>query len=173
MVAAVATGGLALLEFTDRPMLDTQLAIVAKRFRGARLEPGRTALHDRVQEQLDAYFAGERDAFDLPMATPGTPFQVRCWDALTSIPYGSTTSYAGLAQKVGRPAAVRAVGHANGMNRLALVIPCHRVIGADGSLVGYGGGVWRKGWLLDHERRAAATARPPDPTVLDVSNVRH
>ena len=157
MVAAAAPGGLALLEFADRPMLDTQLAIVGKRFR-ARLEPGRTALHDRVQEQLDSYFAGERSTFDLPLATPGTRFQEECWDALTTIPFGSTTSYAGLATQVGRPAAVRAVGHANGMNRLALVIPCHRVIGADGSLVGYGGGVWRKAWLLDHERRVAATA---------------
>lgn len=145
-----------MLEFADRPMLDTQLQIVAKRFR-ARLDPGRTALHIRAQEQLDAYFAGERDAFDLPMVTPGTDFQEHCWHALTTIPFGSTTSYAGLAAQVGRPTAVRAVGHANGMNRLSLVIPCHRVVGADGSLVGYGGGVWRKAWLLDHERRVAAT----------------
>jgi AraC family transcriptional regulator, regulatory protein of adaptative response / methylated-DNA-[protein]-cysteine methyltransferase len=157
MVAAVGTDGLALLEFTDRPMLETQLKIVERRFH-ARLEPGRTALHDRTQRQLDAYFAGAVSRIDVPTVSPGTPFQERCWDALTTIPAGTTTSYLGIAAQVGRPSASRAVGHANGMNRLALVIPCHRVIAADGGLGGYGGGVWRKAWLIDHERRMALRA---------------
>jgi AraC family transcriptional regulator of adaptative response/methylated-DNA-[protein]-cysteine methyltransferase len=152
MVAGVVPLGLALLEFADRPMLETQLNIVQKRFR-ARLEPGRTALHDRAQSALEAYFAGEAQALDLPVATPGTPFQEDVWEALRRIPVGGTESYAGLAAELGRPAAVRAVGHANGMNRLALVIPCHRVIASDGGLGGYGGGTWRKAWLLDHEAR--------------------
>src|SRR5579859_3749836 len=146
MVAAVAADGLALLEFADRPMLETQLRIVERRLH-ARLEPGRTSLHRQTQQQLDAYFAGETDRFDLPLVAPGTPFQERCWSALTTIPAGQTTSYLGLAAEVGRPSAMRAVGHANGMNRLALVIPCHRVIATDGGLGGYGGGVWRKAWL--------------------------
>ncbi len=157
MVAGVVPGGLALLEFADRPMLETQLAIVERRF-GARPEPGRTAVHDRTQAGLDAYFSGATADFDLPLVTPGTPFQERCWEALGTIPSGTTASYAGLAARVGRPTATRAVGHANGMNRLALVVPCHRVIASDGTLGGYGGGLWRKSWLLDHERRMAASA---------------
>jgi O-6-methylguanine DNA methyltransferase len=157
MVAGVVPQGLALLEFADRPMLETQLKIVQKRFR-ARLQPGRTALHDRVQSALDAYFAGEKQTPDVPVAAPGTPFQEDVWEALRSIPAGGTETYAGLAAEVGRPAAVRAVGHANGMNRLALVIPCHRVIASDGGLGGYGGGTWRKAWLLDHERRVVGAS---------------
>jgi AraC family transcriptional regulator of adaptative response/methylated-DNA-[protein]-cysteine methyltransferase len=157
MVAGVAPAGLALLEFADRPMLETQLKVVERRFR-ARLEPGRTQLHDRAQRGLDAYFAGSSTAFDLPLASPGTPFQERCWSALAAIPVGVTTNYAGLAATVGQPSATRAVGHANGMNRLAVVIPCHRVIASDGGLGGYGGGTWRKAWLLDHERRIGAVS---------------
>jgi len=158
IVAAVAPDGLALLEFADRPMLETQLRIAERRFH-ARLEPGRTPLHDTTQRQLDAYFAGESDRFDLPLRSPGTAFQERCWSALSTIPSGDTTSYLGFATQVGRPSATRAVGHANSMNRLALVVPCHRVIAADGGLGGYGGGVWRKAWLLDHERRMAGRSR--------------
>jgi AraC family transcriptional regulator of adaptative response/methylated-DNA-[protein]-cysteine methyltransferase len=151
MVAGVASGGLALLEFADRPMLETQLEIVYRRFH-ARLEPGRTGMHDRGQKSLDAYFSGETHSFDLPLASPGTAFQERVWHALRAIPAGDTRSYAELAAEVGQPSAVRAVGHANGMNRLAVVIPCHRVIASDGGLGGYGGGTWRKAWLLDHEQ---------------------
>jgi O-6-methylguanine DNA methyltransferase len=150
MVAGVVLQGLALLEFADRPMLETQLKIVQKRCR-ARIAPGRTALHDHAQSALDAYFAGQAKALNLPVAATGTPFQEDVWDALRRIPVGGTESYAGLAVEIGRPAATRAVGHANGMNRLAIVIPCHRVIASDGGLGGYGGGTWRKAWLLDHE----------------------
>jgi methylated-DNA-[protein]-cysteine S-methyltransferase len=107
---------------------------------------------DRARAQLDAYFAGERTSFDLPLAPPGTAFQRAVWDALRAIPFGHTRSYGQLAAAVGRPKASRAVGAANGQNPIAIVIPCHRVIGADGSLTGYGGGMPRKEWLLRHER---------------------
>jgi methylated-DNA-[protein]-cysteine S-methyltransferase len=102
--------------------------------------------------QLEAYFAGELRRFDLPLAPEGTPFQREVWSALTVIPYGETVSYGELARRLGRPAASRAVGAANGQNPIPIVIPCHRVIGADGSLTGYGGGLERKRALLDLER---------------------
>jgi methylated-DNA-[protein]-cysteine S-methyltransferase len=106
---------------------------------------------------LDAYFRGDLDAIDgLPVAAGGTDFQRAVWRALRRIPCGQTVSYGALAKQIGRPAAVRAVGHANGANPVSVVVPCHRVIGADGSLTGYGGGIERKRWLLAHEQRAGA-----------------
>jgi methylated-DNA-[protein]-cysteine S-methyltransferase len=105
-----------------------------------------------VIEQLAAYFAGELTQFDLPLAPHGTAFQQRVWTALLAIPYGRTTSYGELASDVGNPNASRAVGLANGRNPLAVIVPCHRVIGRDGRLTGYGGGLDRKRWLLEHER---------------------
>jgi methylated-DNA-[protein]-cysteine S-methyltransferase len=111
--------------------------------------------------QLDAYFAGTLRRFELPLAPTGTPFQLRVWRALREIPYGETVSYAELARRIGRPAAVRAVGAANGRNPLAIVIPCHRVIGSDGRLVGYGGGLPAKAALLALERRVAGAPAPP------------
>lgn len=104
-----------------------------------------------ARRQLAAYFAGELTAFDLPLAARGTPFQERVWAALRDIPFGRTISYAELARRIGDPRATRAVGLANGRNPLSIVVPCHRVIGADGSLTGYGGGLARKRWLLGHE----------------------
>jgi methylated-DNA-[protein]-cysteine S-methyltransferase len=104
-----------------------------------------------VTEQLDAYFAGRLTSFDLSLQLDGTDFQREVWSALREIPYGTTISYGELARRVGRPGASRAVGLANGRNPIAVVVPCHRVIGADGSLTGYGGGLDRKVWLLDHE----------------------
>lgn len=101
--------------------------------------------------QLHEYFAGARTAFDLPLAPAGTEFQRRVWDALARVPYGETTSYAAVARALGDPKAVRAVGAANGRNPIGVVVPCHRVIGADGSLTGYAGGLDRKRWLLRHE----------------------
>lgn len=101
--------------------------------------------------QLHEYFAGTRTAFALPLAPAGTPFQQRVWDALARLPYGETASYAAVARALGDPGAVRAVGAANGRNPLAVVVPCHRVVGADGSLTGYAGGLDRKRWLLRHE----------------------
>jgi methylated-DNA-[protein]-cysteine S-methyltransferase len=106
-----------------------------------------------VAEQLSAYFAGELRSFDLPLAPAGTPFQLAVWEALRRIPYGETRSYGSIAAEIGKgPAASRAVGLANGSNPISIVVPCHRVIGADGSLTGYGGGLERKSWLLAHER---------------------
>jgi len=106
--------------------------------------------------QLAAYFAGELADFDLPLSTGGTEFQQRVWRCLRDIPYGQTWSYGRLAAAAGNPKASRAVGMANNRNPIAIVIPCHRVIGADGRLVGYGGGLDRKTWLLDHERSRVA-----------------
>ncbi|KLD75897.1 methylated-DNA--[protein]-cysteine S-methyltransferase [Xanthomonas hyacinthi] len=108
-----------------------------------------------AREQLLAYFAGERDRFDLPLAPRGTAFQCRVWQALAQIPFGATWSYAQLARHIGQPRAVRAVGAANGRNPLPIVLPCHRVIGANGALTGFGGGLPTKAALLALERRGA------------------
>jgi len=107
--------------------------------------------YPEISAQIDAYFAGEREDFDLELAPSGTDFQLRVWDELVKIPYGETISYSELAHRLGDPKLVRAVGLANGRNPISIIIPCHRVIGADGSLVGYGGGLERKKWLLEHE----------------------
>jgi methylated-DNA-[protein]-cysteine S-methyltransferase len=114
---------------------------------------------DEAARQLAAWFAGERTAFELPLRPRGTPFQLAVWRALREIPYGETRSYRELAACLGRPAAVRAVGAANGRNPISIVVPCHRVVGADGALTGYAGGVERKRWLLGHEREVRALSR--------------
>jgi methylated-DNA-[protein]-cysteine S-methyltransferase len=116
------------------------------------------ALAAAVRE-LGEYFAGKRTDFKVPLRPAGTAFQREVWDALVRIPFGSTASYGEIARSIGRPLAVRAVGAANGANPIAIFIPCHRVIGGSGSLVGYGGGLWRKEWLLTHERRRTDPAR--------------
>ena len=121
----------------------------------AQAEKGKTALLERVASQLREYFAGERREFDVELAAKGTPFQQRVWDALIEIPYGELRSYGDVAKAIGRPAASRAVGAANGRNPIAIIVPCHRVIGASGNLTGYGGGLPTKQWLLEHERRFA------------------
>ena len=105
----------------------------------------------RARSELDEYFRGERLSFDLPLAPTGTPFQLRVWAALLAIPFGQTASYGEIARRIGRPAGARAVGLANGKNPIAVIVPCHRVIGASGDLTGYGGGLERKRWLLAHE----------------------
>jgi len=107
------------------------------------------------REQLQAYLAGELREFELPLAAEGTPFQQRVWRALCDIPYGETISYGELARRIGQPTAARAVGLANGQNPISIVVPCHRVIGANGSLTGYGGGLERKRWLLAHESKGS------------------
>jgi methylated-DNA-[protein]-cysteine S-methyltransferase len=108
---------------------------------------------DRARAQMAAYFAGERRSFDVPLAPRGTAFQRSVWAALNEIPCGETRSYRDIAARIGRPSSTRAVGAANGQNPIAVIIPCHRVIGADGSLTGYGGGLPTKRWLLEHELR--------------------
>ena len=105
-----------------------------------------------LREQLDLYFAGALRRFDLPLAAPGTPWQRAVWDALLEVPFGQTMSYGALAARLGRPSACRAVGAANGRNPISVIVPCHRLIGSTGSLTGYGGGLERKAWLLEHER---------------------
>ena len=146
---------LVLLEFTDRRALEAQLTAMVRRT-GAVLAPAteRSALAADLRDQLTEYFAGERRAFDLAVEVPGTPFQEAVWTRLVAIPYGETRSYADVAAEVGRPGATRAVGTTNGKNRVAIVVPCHRVVRADGSLSGYGGGVRRKRALLELEGAA-------------------
>ena len=119
-------------------------------------EHGGNAILDEARRQLGEYFAKSRTTFDLPLDPPGTPFQRRVWDALRAIPYGSTLSYSELARRLGDPLATRAVGAANGQNPIPIIVPCHRVVGADGSLTGFGGGLDRKRWLLEHEGAALA-----------------
>ncbi|GJM22665.1 MAG: 6-O-methylguanine DNA methyltransferase [Planctomycetota bacterium] len=150
LIAGCTDEHLVLLEFADRRGLPAQLATLAKRL-GAVFVPGESALLERTGTQVHEWFANTRAEFELPVHAPGTPFQEAVWTALRAIPRGSTVSYGQLAQTLDRPKAVRAVAAANGANRLAILIPCHRVIGADGSLTGYAGGLWRKQRLLELE----------------------
>ena len=150
MVAVASEQGLSLLEFGDRRMLESEFTDLQKRL-DAVLLPGTNQYTQAAVRQIAEYFAGMRRTFDVPLHAPGTEFQQRVWAALREIPFGEIRSYGEIAASIGEPKAVRAVGTANGMNRLAIMIPCHRVIGADGALTGYGGGLWRKDWLLKHE----------------------
>jgi AraC family transcriptional regulator of adaptative response/methylated-DNA-[protein]-cysteine methyltransferase len=150
LVAGATDEGVCLLEFSDRRMLEAQLDGLRQRL--GPVLPGTHPLLDQLRAELTEYFAGARREFQVPLVYPGTPFQVKVWDALRRIPYGETYSYEKLAWSVGAPRAQRAVGHANGQNRLAILIPCHRVVNKDGKLGGYGGGLWRKQLLLDLER---------------------
>lgn len=152
LVAGAADRGIVLLEFGDRRMFEAQARSLGRRL-GIPFAPGRSGLLEALEGQLGEYFAGKRRVFDLPLFVPGTPFQERVWAALREIPYGETRSYAELADSIGDGKATRAVARANGMNRLAILVPCHRVIGADGGLGGYGGGLWRKRILLDLEAK--------------------
>jgi AraC family transcriptional regulator of adaptative response/methylated-DNA-[protein]-cysteine methyltransferase len=115
--------------------------------------PGQHRYLDAIRTQLARYFSGKGLEFDIPLAPIGSEFQLRAWKILRSIPVAETRSYSWMAEKLGDPGARRAVGRANGTNMLSIIIPCHRVIRADGTLCGYGGGLWRKKWLLDHERK--------------------
>jgi AraC family transcriptional regulator of adaptative response/methylated-DNA-[protein]-cysteine methyltransferase len=154
LLAGATDQGVCLLEFSEPRRLEGQLREIRKRL-GPALPGGHPHL-DRLRSELSEYFAGDRREFTVPLVCPGTPFQERVWNALRKIPYGETRSYESLARSVGAPRAQRAVGHANGQNRVAILIPCHRVIAKDGSLAGYGGGKWRKQLLLDLERGAEA-----------------
>lgn len=113
---------------------------------------------EQLWRELDAYFAGNLDRFDTPLAASGTPFQKRVWQALREIPCGATATYGDIARRLGQPTAARAVGLANNRNPLPIVVPCHRVVGANGSLTGFAGGLWRKRWLLDHEQKSRKPA---------------
>lgn len=151
MLALADEAGLRLLEFVDRRGLESEILRLRRRLKRT-VVPGANAILEAAEAQLREYFAGERLTFDLPLAPVGSDFQRRVWAALQKIPPGRTRSYAQVAATIGRAGAQRAVGRANGSNPLAIVIPCHRVVGADGSLSGYGGGVWRKRRLLELER---------------------
>ena len=152
MFACATDKGLCLLEFTDRRMLETEFQDLCKRLNAVIL-PGENKFLDLVQIQVSEYFEGERKEFTIPLLAPGTEFQQSVWKVLQQIPYGETWSYKEQAIKLNKPNAVRAVANANGNNRIAFVIPCHRVIGSNGDLTGYGGGLGRKKWLLQLERR--------------------
>jgi AraC family transcriptional regulator of adaptative response/methylated-DNA-[protein]-cysteine methyltransferase len=151
MLAGATREKLILLEFVDRRALLTQIRRIRRRMRAV-FFPGSNPVIAQTVVDLARYFDGERRGFRAAIALPGTSFQREVWQALREIPYGETRSYGAVARAVGRPSAVRAVGRANGLNALAVVVPCHRVVGADGRLVGYGGGLWRKRRLLDLER---------------------
>jgi len=124
---------------------------------GGELTPGDAPVLDATAAQLDEYFAGTRTTFDLPLDLHGTPFQLAAWQALAGIPYGETRTYGEQADRIGRPSAVRAIGAANGRNPVSIVLPCHRVIGSNGSLVGFGGGLEVKAALLELERETLAS----------------
>ncbi len=156
MVSIAHDEGVVLLEFTDRRALEREVHDLRARF-DSPIVPGRHSHHEQLGVELDAYFAGESFTFTTPLHLVGSDFQRAVWRELQTIPPGETRTYGAQAAAIGRPGAARAVGRANGENRIAIVIPCHRVIGADGSLVGYAGGVWRKRWLLGHERRSGAS----------------
>jgi methylated-DNA-[protein]-cysteine S-methyltransferase len=153
LVVSDRDGNLRALDWTGYEARMRRLLCLHYGKSGFRLEP----THDpnRLTDAINCYFAGELEAIDtLPVRTGGTRFQRQVWRALRKIRCGTTVSYAQLAERIGRPTAVRAVGLANGSNPVGVVVPCHRVIGSDGSLTGYGGGIERKRWLLEHEQRA-------------------
>jgi AraC family transcriptional regulator of adaptative response/methylated-DNA-[protein]-cysteine methyltransferase len=155
LLTAATAEGVCLLEFTDRRALETQLASLRKWF-GCAIVPGKHEHLDRLKAELAEYFAGRRTEFDVPVVYPGSPFQRLVWEQLLCIPYGETRSYEDIARTVGTATAQRAVGRANGQNRVAILLPCHRVVNKDGQLGGYGGGLWRKQFLLDLERRVSS-----------------
>jgi AraC family transcriptional regulator of adaptative response/methylated-DNA-[protein]-cysteine methyltransferase len=152
MLAIAGDRGLELLEFVDRRALETELREL-RRTLGSAIVPGEHPILQQTRQELSEYFESGRREFTMPLNQRGSDFQLKAWNALCRIPYGQTRSYADMAREVGSPAAVRAIGRVNGQNRIAIIVPCHRVIRSDGTLCGYGGGRWRKQWLLDHERK--------------------
>jgi len=153
MLAIASSEGLCLLEFVERRALLREIADLRRRFRSA-VVPGDNAHLKAAATQIGEYFAGTRREFSLAIDAPASPFHQRVWDRLQTIPYGETRSYAQLGRELRVPGGARAIGRANGSNRIAVVIPCHRVIRQNGELAGYAGGLWRKRWLLDHEESA-------------------
>ncbi|GAA4303285.1 methylated-DNA--[protein]-cysteine S-methyltransferase [Nibribacter koreensis] len=151
MYACAVEEGICLLEFTDRRMLETEFKALTKLLNGT-LVQGESPYFAQLNQELEEYFSGHRQTFTVPLVTPGTAFQNQVWQVLQEIPYGTTRSYKQQSIALNNLGAIRAVAQANGMNRISILIPCHRVIGEDGSLTGYGGGLWRKKWLLDLER---------------------
>jgi len=166
LVGVASARGVVLLEFVDRRALERELRAL-----GGSIAPGANDHLRQLESELDEYFAGARAGFEVALDPRGTPFQRAVWERLGAIPYGETTSYAAIAAAVGKPGASRAVGRANGTNQIAVVIPCHRVVRMDGALSGYGGGVWRKQYLLDHERSVTLSAcRAPSDSPLPTTH---
>ncbi len=166
LVAGATSEGVCLLEFSDRRMLEAQLQTLRRRL-SAPLVPGDNDHLQRLRSELADYFAGTLRRFTAPLTYSGTPFQELVWRALLDIPYGETRSYEELARAIGAPTACRAVGRANGLNRVAILIPCHRVVNKDGRLCGYGGGLWRKRYLLELERTAVTSSLSAPARVAD------
>lgn len=151
LILAATAEAICLLEFSHADRLEGRLAALRQRYAQS-IVPGTSAGLQDLRRQLSEYFSCKRRGFDVQLAYPGTSFQQQVWTALLEIPYGETWSYLDVAKRIGDPGSTRAVGAANGMNPIAIVVPCHRVINADGKLGGYGGGLWRKRILLDLER---------------------
>jgi AraC family transcriptional regulator of adaptative response/methylated-DNA-[protein]-cysteine methyltransferase len=151
MLAIADDNALYLLEFVDRRGLEREVERMRRRLNAA-IIPGKTAPIESIEKELTAYFEGTLKTFHTLLFLLGSPFQKTVWDALCKIPYGSTKSYAEQADIIGKPTASRAVANANGANQLAIVVPCHRIITSSGDLGGYGGGIARKQWLLQHEK---------------------
>ena len=151
MFSCATHQGICLLDFTDRKMLETEFKDLCKRLNAVIL-PGENPYLTQVQSELSEYFSGKRKTFSVPLHTPGTNFQQSVWNILQEISYGTVRTYKQQAIAMNNPKAIRAVASANGHNRVSIIIPCHRVIGSDGKLVGYGGGLHRKKWLLEFEK---------------------
>lgn len=150
MIAVCSDAALHMLEFPGRAILQTQLSRIA---RAGAITPGHTGLTARLQDELTAYFAGRLAQFTVPLVLQAPSFTLTVWQALQQLPYGSLQTYTDVARRIGKPAAIRVMARANAMNPISILIPCHRVLGADGALTGYGGGLWRKEWLIAHEAR--------------------
>jgi AraC family transcriptional regulator, regulatory protein of adaptative response / methylated-DNA-[protein]-cysteine methyltransferase len=157
LIAAATEEGVCLLEFNDRRRAAKECRDIVKLLQQP-LEEGENNHLKELRKQLTGYFSGDRKEFTLPLVIPGTDFQQAVWKELLEIPFGTTRSYQEQAMALQRPDSVRAVANANGMNRISILIPCHRVIGSDGRLTGYGGGLGRKKWLLDHEKKYSGKA---------------
>jgi AraC family transcriptional regulator of adaptative response/methylated-DNA-[protein]-cysteine methyltransferase len=158
MIAGAVDEGICLLEFSDRRMLNAEYRDLSRYLKTTIDEGGENRHFKTLKKQLKDYFEGVLKEFNLPLVTPGTEFQQAVWKELMNIPYGSTRSYHEQSVAMGNPGSIRAVANANGMNRISIIIPCHRVIGSDGHLTGYGGGLKRKKWLLEHEKKYSGKA---------------
>ena len=156
MFVCATDNGICLLEFVDRRMLETEFKDLQKLLK-ANIILGENEHTKQAKKEIKEYFEGTRKTFDVDTVTPGTDFQVSVWKCLQEIDYGTTTTYQIQAGKMNNPKAVRAVASANGYNRISIIVPCHRVIGKDGKMNGYGGGIERKKWLIEHERNKAST----------------
>ncbi len=156
MFVCATENGICLLEFVDRRMLETEFKDLQKLLK-AKIIAGENEHIKQTKKEITEYFEGKRKIFDVKLETPGTDFQNSVWNCLQEIEYGKTATYQQQAEKINNPKAVRAVASANGYNRISIIVPCHRVIGKDGKMTGYGGGIERKKWLIEHERNNAST----------------